>query len=244
MLDQKNIALVLCAAILSVGIVASTFKVANSLVEIKGPEQITVTGSAKTQIKSDLIQWQGNFSREAATTEEGYKLLSADKAKVTQYLKDKKVPSEEITLSSVMSYPIYELNFNGVSTNKVIAYRLTQTISIESHKVDEITQLSRDITELMQYGVEFQSMPPQYYYTKIADLKIDMLGLATKDAKARAEQISKNTGSAIGKLKNAKMGVFQITPLYSTDVSDSGINDSTAINKEVTAVVTCSFEVK
>lgn len=40
------------------------------------------------------------------------------------------------------------------------------------------------------------------------------------------------------------MGVFQITPLYSTEVSDYGINDTTSIDKEITAVVNCEFIIK
>ena len=71
-----------------------------------------------------------------------------------------------------------------------------------------------------------------------------MLAEATKDAKNRAEQISQNTDSRIGALKSAKMGVFQITPLYSTEVADYGINDTSSLEKEITAVVTCTFEMK
>lgn len=242
--NKKYVALILAVLIFTSGVVVSTFKVANSLLAIKGTQNITVTGSAKTQIKSDLIIWQGTFSREAASTEAAYQLISQDKDKVNAYLKSKGVSADSISMSAVMSYPVYELNYNGISTNKILAYRLSQTVTIESSEVDAITKLSRDSSELMKDGVDFQSMNPQYYYTKIADLKVSMIGLATKDAKMRAEQISENTGSVIGDLKSAKMGVFQITPLYSTDVSDMGINDTSSLEKEITAVVTCSFEVK
>ncbi|ABB16247.1 conserved domain protein [Carboxydothermus hydrogenoformans Z-2901] len=70
-----------------------------------------------------------------------------------------------------------------------------------------------------------------------------MLGLATKDAMQRAEQIAKFTGVKVGKLRSSKMGVFQITAPYSTDVSDMGIFDTSSIEKEITAVVTCEFEI-
>lgn len=241
---KKYLALILAVLIFTCGIVLSAFKVSDSLMAIKGTQNITVTGSAKTQIKSDLIIWQATFNREAPTNEAGYQLLSEDKAKVLAYLKAKGIADSDISMSAVMSYPVYELNYNGISTNKVLAYRLSQTLTIESTEVDAITKLSREASELMKDGVDFQSMNPQYYYTKIADLKVSMIGLATKDAKMRAEQISENTGSTIGQLKSAKMGVFQITPLYSTEVSDMGINDTSSMEKEITAVVTCSFEVK
>lgn len=69
-------------------------------------------------------------------------------------------------------------------------------------------------------GVEFQSNPPQYFYTKLADMKVKMLSLATKDTMVRAEQIASNAGSKVGALRAARMGVFQITPLYSNEVSN------------------------
>lgn len=237
-------ALLLAVLIFTTGMILSTFKVADSIIAVKGNNNITVTGSAKQQIKSDLIVWQGTYSRQAPTTDEAYKLLLKDKDIVAKYLGQKGIDSKLYTVSSIYTMPLYETNFNGMTTNNIVAYRLSQTVEIRSEKIDDITQLSRDITELIQQGVEFQSNMPQYYYTKIADLKVSMLAAATKDAKVRAEQISANTGSKIGKLKSAKMGVFQITPLYSTEVSDSGINDTSSLDKEITAVVTCSFEVK
>lgn len=242
--NQKSFALILAVIIFTAGMVVSTYKVADSLIEVKGSNSITVTGSAKQQIKSDLVVWQGTFSRQAKTTAEAYAQLNDDKAKVLKYLDSKGVDAKLRTVSAVYTMPLYETNFNGMTTNNILSYRLSQTIEIRSTAVEEITQLSRDITELIQQGVEFQSNPPQYYYTKIADLKVSMLAEATKDAKLRAEQISTNTGSAIGKLKSAKMGVFQITPLYSTEISDYGINDTSSLDKEITAVVTCSFEMK
>jgi hypothetical protein len=89
-----------------------------------------------------------------------------------------------------------------------------------------------------------ESSPPQYYYTKIGDLKIEMLGEASKDAKERAERIASSTGNSIGSVKSARMGVLQITAADSTDVSDSGTYDTSTIEKDMTAVVNISFAVR
>ncbi|WP_430905340.1 SIMPL domain-containing protein, partial [Maribacter flavus] len=60
-------------------------------------------------------------------------------------------------------------------------------------------------------GVEFNFYTPRSYYTKLADIKIEMISKATEDARLRAEKIAENTGSNLGELISAKMGVFQIT---------------------------------
>lgn len=40
------------------------------------------------------------------------------------------------------------------------------------------------------------------------------------------------------------MGVMQINPLHSTDVSHSGNNDTSSLEKEITAVVSAKFAVE
>lgn len=60
-------------------------------------------------------------------------------------------------------------------------YRLTQQISITSNDVSKIEGISREITELHNSGIE-TTLAPEYYYTKMADLKIKMLAEASQDA--------------------------------------------------------------
>ena len=71
-----------------------------------------------------------------------------------------------------------------------------------------------------------------------------MVGEATKNAKQRAESMVSGTNGKIGTMNSAKMGVFQIVPINSTDVSDYGINDTSSIEKKVVATVNATFNVK
>jgi hypothetical protein len=75
-------------------------------------------------------------------------------------------------------------------------------------------------------------------------LKIQLLGEATKNARMRAEELASNSGSQVGELKYASQGVFQITPVNSTDVSDYGIYDTFTIDKSINAVVTIEYSIK
>jgi hypothetical protein len=92
-----------------------------------------------------------------------------------------------------------------------------------------VAAASRKITELIQEGVVVESSAPTYIYTKLADLKIEMLAEATKDATARARQIAENSGARLGAIREARMGVMQINPVHSTAVSDSGNNDTSSL---------------
>jgi hypothetical protein len=209
----------------------------------KGDQTVTVTGSAKKRIKSDLVIWRSGVTYQATQLSDAYKSLSDNVPKVKQYLISKGIPENQITVSSISSQTLHEKDASGEETGKITGYSLRQELEVRSNDVDKISQIAREATELINQGILIESMPPEYHYTKLGDLKIEMLSEAAKDAKARAQQIASSTGSQIGSLRSAKMGVLQITPADSNEVSDSGMNDTTSLEKDITAVVNVSFEV-
>lgn len=230
------------AAVLALGLVISSWLMGSSLVKMKTTgNTITVTGSAKQQIKSDLAVWNGSFSFESPQLSNAYNQLKISQNKVKAYLQSEGIEEKDMVFSAINTNIKYQQLPSGQFSNQIEGYQLSQNIEIRSPDVDKITDLSRKATDLINQGVEFQSGPPQYFYTKFADLKIEMLSLATKDALKRAEQIALNAGSKVGPLRSAKMGVLQITPPYSNDISDYGSNDTSSLQKEITAVMTCEF---
>lgn len=236
---------VIVAAILALGLIISAYIVSNSMVRLKAASNIiTVTGSAKQQIKSDLATWSGSYSVQSDDLKTAYNQIKANQEIVKKYLQEQGVAEDAMGFSSINTDVRYVMLPNGQMTTQVEGYRLYQQVELSSNDVDKITQLSRQTTDLINQGVEFQSYPPQYFYTKLADMKVQMLSLATKDAKIRADQIASNAGSKVGALRAAKMGVFQITPLYSNEVSDYGFNDTSSLDKEITAVMNCEFEIR
>ena len=208
-----------------------------------GDEAITVTGSAKRRITSDLVVWNAGVSRQSTQLSEAYKALSDDIPRIKQYLISKGVPENQMTVSSISSVTIKGKDSNGNETNEITGYSLTQSIEVRSNDVQRIAQIAREATELINQGILIESSAPKYYYTAIGDLKVEMLGEAAKDAKERASKIASSTGNSIGSVRSAKMGVLQITAADSTDVSDYGVYDTTTIEKDMTAVVNVSFAV-
>lgn len=209
----------------------------------RGDEAITVTGSAKKRITSDLVIWSAGVSAQAPQLTDAYKQLADSIPKIKQYLLSKGLPEEQMTVSSISTTTIKRKDSDGNETAEVTGYSLTQEIEIHSNDVQKISQVAREATELINQGILIESTAPKYYYTKIGDLKIEMLGEAAKDAKERAERIASSTGNKIGSVRSAKMGVLQITAADSTDVSDYGVYDTSTIDKDMTAVVNISFAV-
>ena len=241
--NPQVIILGLCIAVATIG---SSIILSSAFLKFQKAthEVITVTGSANQSITSDYVVWNASFDVRDTDLARGYKRLSADLEKVKQYLQTKGIQGNEITIPQVGTQQLYKKDEHGNDTNELIDYRLSQSIEVHSINVTNITGISRVITELIDQGVELNSGAPAYHYRKLDELKLEMLAKATENAKQRAANMANATGNQIGPIRSAKMGVFQITPINSNEVSDYGVNDLSSLDKKVTAVVMATFAIE
>lgn len=212
----------------------------------KSENTISVTGLGTKKFTSDLINWSGTFSRNSFELKSAYDQLANDKKIIENYLTSKGIPKNEIVFSAVdiQKQFNYESDANGRSIQTFSGYQLSQTISIDSKDVAKIENLSRNITEIINLGIEFTSSPPSYFYSKLADVKHQMIADATKDAKQRAEKIAENAGSSLGKLKKATMGITQITAPNSTEeYSYGGTFNTSSKDKEASITIKLEYQV-
>jgi uncharacterized protein len=229
---------------LSLALVVSAYLGASAISNLKrSDDALVVTGSAKRPIRSDYVIWRVPISSQQPTALEAFQELKRNTERVQRYLEDQQVPSDEITISPIETTTIPEVFPNGHETGQTLAYRLNQRLEIRSKEVDRITKLSRQVTELINEGISLNSEQPEYLYTQLSKLRIEMVAEAIKDAKARAEAIARSTDSRVGAVRSAETGVFQITSRYSTAVSNSGLYDTSSIEKDITAVVSVNFGV-
>jgi len=236
---------VLPALILAAAFLLGTFFISGTWRSVsKANQTITVTGSAKKDITSDLGILRGTISVQAGAAKEAYQELEREKPIFFAYLTQKGFPKESLNLFTITSYPVYEMNAQGMQTGKVIGYVYSQRLEMQSNDVLKIKNLSLEISSVIERGVNFTVEQPEYHYSKMAEIKIEIQAEAAKDAMIHAEKIAEATDGELGAMRNARMGVLQITPKNSNMVSDYGVNDLSSIEKEITAVVNASFEIK
>ena len=242
----RNSQIVVLGVCIAVATIASSMILSQGFLKVMKftREQITVTGSAQKDITSDFIVWRGEFTRRDADLKAAYAGLKADYEKVKRHLESKGVRESEINFSAVSTTTFYKKNEKGNDTNDIQGYTLGQAVEIRSSDVNRITEVSRQATDLIAEGVEFSSGSPEYFYTKLDELKIEMLAKASENAKARADNMVRAAGNRIGFMRSARMGVFQITPANSTEISDWGMNDTSSLYKKVTAVVNVNFAIQ
>jgi hypothetical protein len=205
---------------------------------------ISVTGLGKADFTSDLIVWEGSFSEENGNLQQAYSDLEKDKKIISEYLFSKGITVDELVFNAVNSRKDTRAKYTSDGKyigEEFLGYVLTQSIQINSNDVEKAESVSREITELLNKGIQFYSQAPRYYYTKLADLKIEMISKATADAKTRAEMIAENSGGKLGQLISAKMGIFQITGQNSNEDYSWGGTYNTE-SKEKTASITMKLD--
>jgi hypothetical protein len=225
--------------VIAVLIVASAYKY-----KYLSSETITVTGLAEKDFTSDEIVWSGNFTRTGLDLKSAYSALKNDENTIHNYLNTRGIPDSSLVFSSVDIRKNFDnkMDENGrVIGSSFTGYTLTGTVTVHSREIEKVEKLSREVTNLLENGIEFSSTPPSYYYSKLNDLKIDLLAKAAEDAKLRAQTIAKNSDVNLGTLKTANMGVFQITGKnLNEDYSYGGAFNTSS--KEKTASITLRVE--
>jgi len=235
------------AIVFSIAIVASSIIIGVSYLKKSiTPGTIDVTGLGNKDFVSDLIVWEGEFTETNLNLQKAYSDLEKDKKIVHNYLKSSGVSDNEIVFKAIDTRKNTRAKYSESGKymgDEFLGYTLSQSIIIESMEVEKIEKLSREITELINKGVQFYSEAPRYYYTKLADLKIEMISKATEDARLRAEKIAENSGGKLGDLISAKMGIFQITGQNSKEEYSWGGTFNTS-SKKKTASITIKLKYK
>lgn len=254
-LDLRPIGLIALAGAMvwSVAIASGTYK----SIKVK-PEQrtIKVTGSAKKRIVSDLIEWEAVVEAHAPDRTAAYKLLREEREKTVAFLEGQGIKSAEIQPSSTS----FEEEFDVREEFKVVpgtnvptkieiktpkGFVTRESIAVRSTDVPRVEKAAREVTSLLEQGVSVTSGAPAYFYTRLGELKVEMLAAAGKDARARADNILRSTGGAeIEKLLGADMGIININPANSTQTSEEGNNDTSALEKDIITIVHAEFALR
>ncbi|MFM9960379.1 MAG: SIMPL domain-containing protein [Planctomycetaceae bacterium] len=253
-ISGSRLAMFLLGATLALGFTYSAHLMSSAIANFKHDNTIKVKGIAEKVVTSDSAVWSASFTVRAPNLKDAFGELTKQRDTVKQFLAKANVADSECTYSSIHTQTIFKrferakreaFEDDGlVESNEVEKYVLHQSVEVKSKDVKRVATLSKSITDLIEAGVEIQSFRPEFLFSGLEQLKLELLGNATKNAYDRAKTLAENSHGKVGGLNSASQGVFQITPVDSTDVSDGGEYDTTTIDKKVKAVVTLEFHIE
>ncbi|MBP5709908.1 MAG: SIMPL domain-containing protein [Bacteroidales bacterium] len=218
---MSNNAKIVISTIIGICFILGAVALGVSFYKAKGPQKtISVVGLAERDFNSDLIVLDFSYSTQNMDMKTAYEELKKQNEIVKAFLTKKGIPEADVTFKAINNDKDYEYNYNyqtGVSNKTFRGYIFSQSVRISSKQVELVEALYQSLVELIDEGVNVDAYSPDYYYTKLGDLKMEMLAKATEDAHSRAQIIAENAGATLGGLKVANTGVFQITAPNSSD---------------------------
>jgi hypothetical protein len=162
------------AWILGLCLIASALIGAGAFYKVKGLDQsLTVTGSAKKQVKADVGKWSASFSRTVAEPDlkTGYASMANDLKVVKKFFTDRKISEKDLVISSVF----LDQQYRDPSNQGPQQYMLRQTVELQLKDIQKITDLAKDTQALINQGVIFAPGAPEYFYTDLPQTRIDLL---------------------------------------------------------------------
>ncbi|MEN9390260.1 MAG: hypothetical protein RLZZ283_360 [Candidatus Parcubacteria bacterium] len=201
---------------------------------------LSVTGSAKKRVTADSVKWSLMVVRKVGESDiaDGYSLVYKDSETVRAFLTKNGIPDADILVQPPSADEIYRNDYGPRDFN------VRQSVVVNSMEVDAVESLSKRVQELSAKGIFVQNNWLEYYVSTLPALRVELLGAAVTDAKARAVEIAKAGGTNVGALKSAASGVVQVLAPNSIDVSDYGQYDTQSKEKDVMITARATFFVR
>ena len=204
----------------------------------KTNNSVQVKGLAEKDVKADLAVWEIKFSVAGNDMLASRKKILGQLDEVKKYLLNAGFTESEIFVPSLNVLDKVAESYDGTD-KPLYRYVLKQKVTVKSENVDLVEKVSSDISILLSKGILFESneysKSVNYLFTKLNDIKPEMLELATKNAKQSAEEFAKASDSEVGKIKKASQGIFSIL------AQDDMGYEREFINKKVRVVSTIEF---
>ena len=230
----------LCSLMLSIGIALGGFFPGYYYYRAKSDANfVTVKGLAEMDVKADLGVWDIKYVVTGNDLAVSQSKMTAQQEIITSFLKKLGFNDNEIIAQRTETNDLMANPYRSDSQNS-FRYILTQSIQVKSTDVDLIEKAVNSTGILISKGIVFDNnsyMPVSYIFTKINDIKPQMLEAATKNAMAAANEFAKSSNTKVGKIRKANQGVFSILPREQT----ANATEMNRIEKKVRVVSTIEY---
>jgi uncharacterized protein len=239
---SQGIFLVLALLVLACGIGYASTNVYKGLKEFKSYDRfVSVKGLAQKEVVADLALWPISYTETGNDLSALQGLMDTRGASVISFLKKYDITDAEIELQQVNVQDLMAQGYRQENVEQA-RYILTQTYMVRTNNVTAVYKAAQNMGELIKQGVVVAqgSGLPTYLYTKLNDIKPEMIAQATQNARAAAAQFAKDSGQAVGDIRTAYQGIFQILARDDT----YAVSEPQQVNKTVRVVSTVDFYLK
>jgi hypothetical protein len=232
------------AMVVAVGLVLSGWFVGDGFFRGRASERfVTVKGVSERDVKADIGLWPIPFVSTDDDLARAQEKNAKSKQVILAFLERHGINQNAIHLQKLSVTDLLANPYRSGSTQS--RYIINQTLMVRTENPGLIQEASQDVGELVKAGVVLSSevgsnSAPTYLFTRLSQMKPEMIAEATANARRAAEQFAKDSGSQIGKIRRANQGVFVILPRDRAP----GIMEGSQLAKTLRVVATIQYYLK
>jgi len=234
---SQNCGTIIAAVLLSIGLALTGWFISDGLIHLRGGERaVSVRGVSERDVKADRAFWNIQYTVTDNELSVAQAQLETNGKKVEAFLKAQGLPENEVRVQRVDVTDLLAQQYrpDNIQNGR---YILTKTYAVDTGNVELVDKMSRNVGDLIAEGVILSAgMNPTYSFTRLNDVKPDMIAEATKLAREAAQKFADDSGTDVGDIKNAYQGLFQITTR-----GDENAMESAVIDKRVRVVTTVEY---
>ena len=200
--------------VLACGLVAAGYVLGRSALAYREYERtVTVKGLSEREYPADVIIWPIRFT--AADNDLGalYGTLERHASVIAEFLNARGIPSTAVSAAPPAVTDKLAQQYGG-NERAELRYTATQTVTVYSPEVDTVRGAMLDLVALGKQGIalagESYEAQPEYLFTRLNEVKPDMIEEATRQAREVAAKFAADSASTLGKIKQASQGQFSI----------------------------------
>lgn len=174
---------------------------------------VTVKGVAEQQVQADVVFWPLRFVATHDDLGTAQARIKESENEILAFLERHDIAADA---TEVLSLEVNDLLTNPYRSGPTDSrYIINQTLLVRTTNIERVRQASQDIGELVDAGVVLSSLGgmgggPTYRFTRLNDLKPEMIAEATAEARRAAEQFARDSDSQLAGIRRANQGVFVI----------------------------------
>jgi len=245
-MEQRSSPLAAAALIgllIGAGLAIGGYFIGQGFYRARSERYVTVKGLVERDVAADLAVWTISYTAAGPDLNQAGAALDRDRQIVAAFARGHGFAPDETEPQPTTVTDSFTNQFGNRPPDASQRYIIKGGIRIRSGKVKEVKAASEDTGALVNQGVvlgENYPQAPQYFFTKLNDIRPAMLAEATRSARAVADQFAADSHSHLGPIRRANQGVFVISGRDSSGDSAAG-GDEGSIEKKVRLVSTIDY---
>lgn len=211
----SNFQLILFGLILSFGIIIAGYAVGNGISKIRTSDRyVSVKGLAEREVDADLVVWPISFDETGNDLNELQKRIDSKRETITKFLIGAGFSQTEIShITPKIKDNQATMNYEA-RTDARYRYTARAVVLLRSEKVTLVKNAMEKSSALIGQGIvlaaENWENRTEFIFTGLNKIKPEMIEEATHNARSAAEKFARDSGSKLGKIRNATQGLFSI----------------------------------